>query len=73
MKKKIKNSTNTNVVKDFDVLFNFGVLKHLLKYISCSFMVHLHVIELWVEDKCCSFRIFYVVGPHAYICKAISF
>jgi len=44
-------------------LLNFSVFKSSFKYISYSFMVHLHVIEFWVENKCCSLRIFDLMSP----------
>jgi hypothetical protein len=54
-----------HIVKDIFIFFNSNDFKCFLNYILCSFMVHLHVIEFWVEDKCCSLKIFDLLTSYA--------
>jgi len=57
---------------DSGKLVHSRAFKSLLKYISCYemawklvVMVQQHVIEFLVENKCCSFKIFYLINPYA--------
>lgn len=44
--KKIIGIPQRSCCKKFAILINYGAFKNSLNYISCPFMVHLHVIGL---------------------------
>jgi hypothetical protein len=62
---------HSNAKMNFRKLVHSGAFKSSLKYISCyemawklAFMVHEHIIEFWVQKKCCSLKIFYALNPY---------